>query len=80
MATKSVLPSDIGKRVWEAFGPETLRTLSPQQENMANAMITKIAREEGPEALTKARLEGVKEMVTVHLWDPAYNGLVGGGR
>lgn len=76
MPTEKVLPSDIGKRVYEAFGPETLKTLSVQQRNTANAMITQIARDEGPEALTKDRLEGVKEMVTEHLWDPAYNGLV----
>lgn len=76
MPTEKELPSDIGKRVYEAFGRETLDSLSVQQENMANAMILRILDAEGPEALTKDRLEGVKEMVTEHLWDPAYNGLV----
>lgn len=76
MPKDSVLPSDIGQRVYEAFGMETLKTLSVQQRNTANAMITEIAREEGHEALTKERLEGVKELVTEHLWDSAYNGLV----
>ena len=76
MPTEKELPSDIGKRVYEAFGPETLATLSRQQENTANAMILRILDDEGPEALTHDRLVGVKEMVTEHLWDPAYNGLV----
>lgn len=76
MPTEKELPSDIGKRVYEAFGREALDRLSPQEENMVNAMIQRILDDEGPEALTHDRLVGVKEMVTEHLWDPAYNGLV----
>jgi hypothetical protein len=76
MPTERTLPSDISERVQRALGRETLGALSSQQEREADALINKVAREEGPEALTHERLLGIKDFVAEHLWDPAFNGLV----
>lgn len=37
----------------------------------------RVRLKEGPEALTLARLEGIKELVTQHLWSPAHTAVFG---
>ena len=76
MPTETKLPADISERLLGAFGLETLEALVPQQSQMLDVLVNKVAREEGPEALTHDRLLGIKELVTEHLWDSGFNGLV----
>jgi hypothetical protein len=40
--------------------------------NMLDAMVNEVLRKDGIEALTPARIEGIKEMVTIYLWDSGF--------
>jgi hypothetical protein len=63
--------SDMYGRVTQVFPVEFLNTLAPQQERLVNAAIHRVVEKEGHDALTLPRLEGIKELVTQHLWSPA---------
>ena len=55
-------------RVRRVFPETFLDTLATQQENQVNNAIHRVVEKDGPEAVTMARLEGIKELVTQHLW------------
>jgi hypothetical protein len=44
--------------------------------NMLDAMVNDVLRKDGIEALTPARIEGIKEMLTIYLWDSGFNELL----
>ena len=50
------------------FPHHVLDGFAPQQINMTNGAINRVIDKEGMEALTIPRLEGIHELVTVHLW------------
>lgn len=50
------------------FPRHVLDGFAPQQINMTNNAINRVIDNEGMEALTVPRLEGIHELVTVHLW------------
>ena len=50
------------------FPLHVLDGFAPQQINMTNGAINRVIDNEGMEALTIPRLEGIHELVTVHLW------------
>jgi hypothetical protein len=58
-------------RLRRVFTEEVLGTFAHQQVNMTERAINRILQEEGPQALTVPRFEGVYELVTVHLWSDA---------
>jgi hypothetical protein len=68
MSTESTLSPATLKVVASVFTREVLKTLSQQEESSVNVMIQRLRNREGEQALTKARLEGILEMVTEHLW------------
>jgi hypothetical protein len=56
------------ERVNVVFPRHVLDGFAPQQINMTNNAIDRVIDNEGMEALTIPRLEGIHELVTVHLW------------
>ena len=50
------------------FPRHVLDGFAPQQINMTNNSINRVIDREGIKALTIPRLEGIHELVTVHLW------------
>jgi len=58
-------------RVLQVFPDKFWNTLAPQQQNMVDHAINRVATQESKEALTVDRLEGIKELVTQHLWSDA---------
>lgn len=59
-------------RVLQAFPDELWATFAPQQQTLANSAMDRVLKKDGPEALTLDRLDGIKELVTQHLWSPAH--------
>lgn len=59
-------------RYRQVFTTEVLHGFAPQQMNLTNNAIHQILEEEGPDALTVPRFEGIYELVTGHLWSPAF--------
>jgi hypothetical protein len=62
--------SMLNKRISEVFPKEVLNELAPQQRNLISSAIKRVLEDESPEALTIARLQGIKELATEHLWSP----------
>jgi hypothetical protein len=58
------------------FPRHVLDKLAPQQINLTNNAIYRVIDKEGMEALTIPRLEGIHELVTVHLWCDALTQVV----
>lgn len=58
----------IQRLINEVFPPEVLKNLANQQRNSIDELIKRVINSEGAEALTKPRLEGIKELITEHLW------------
>ncbi len=58
-------------RVRQVFPVEFRQSLSPQQINLTESAMSRVFDKDGAEALTVDRLEGIKELVTQHLWSPA---------
>jgi hypothetical protein len=71
MKTEQQQLNDMYERVRQVFPAKFLNTLAPQQENLIDAAIHRVVQKEGHEALTVDRLEGIKELVTQHLWSSA---------
>ena len=55
-------------RMRQVFTPTVRETLVHQQVNMAMSAIGRVLDNDGPDALTIPRLEGIYELVTEHLW------------
>jgi hypothetical protein len=68
MKTEQQQLNDMYARVRQVFPRELLDTFAPQQETLADNAIERVLRKDGPDALTVDRLEGIKELVTQHLW------------
>jgi hypothetical protein len=60
------------KRALQVFPEKMWNELAPQQRRMVDNAIARVSREEGVDAVTVDRLEGVKELVTQHLWSVAH--------
>lgn len=58
-------------RVRQVFPLDLLDSMAPQQRKLTDNAINRVLEKDGPEALTLDRLEGIKELVTQHLWSPA---------
>ena len=58
-------------RVKQVFPEAYLNTLAPQQETLINSAIHRVVQKDGPDSVTLDRLEGIKELVTQHLWSDA---------
>lgn len=62
--------SNVIERINEVFPQEMLDKLAFQQKNLINSAIKRVLDNESPDALTIPRLQGIKELVTEHLWSP----------
>lgn len=71
MKTEQQQLNDMYERVRQVFPMEMLNSLAPQQRTLTDNAINRVLNKEGPEALTADRLEGIKELVTQHLWSSA---------
>ena len=71
MKTEQQQLSDMYARVRQVFSQEEFESLAPQQRTLLDNAIQRVADKEGLDALTVPRLEGIKELVTQHLWSPA---------
>jgi hypothetical protein len=71
MKTEQQQLSDMYARVKQVFSQEEFESLAQQQRTLLDNAIQRVADKEGLEALTVPRLEGIKELVTQHLWSPA---------
>jgi hypothetical protein len=66
--TKKKQLAALHERFNVVFPRHVLDRFAPQQINMTNSAINRVIDKEGMEALTIPRLEGIHELVTVHLW------------
>lgn len=71
MKTEQQQLSDMYDRVLQVFPDKVWSELAPQQQTLAENAMARVREREGDAALTLARLEGIKELVTQHLWSPA---------
>ena len=71
MSTEQQQLSDMHDRVLQVFPDEVWKTFAEQQQNLANNAMDRVLKKGGPKALTMDRLEGIKELVTQHLWSDA---------
>ena len=62
--------NDMYVRVRQVFSEQEFESLAPQQRALLDSAIQRVADKEGLDALTVPRLEGIKELVTQHLWSP----------
>lgn len=58
-------------RVRQVFPLELLNSMAHQQRTLTDNAINRVLNKDGVEALTLDRLEGIKELVTQHLWSDA---------
>lgn len=58
----------LSEKLHSVFTPQEIDALAPQQVAMLNNKINRVIDTEGEAALTRPRLEGIKEMMTEHLW------------
>ena len=59
-------------RICQVFPPEVWDALAPQQQTLTGTAMNLVIDQEGMEALTVDRLEGIYELVTEHLWSSAF--------
>lgn len=59
-------------RVRQVFSQAEFDSLAPQQRTLLDNAILRVANKHGLDALTVDRLEGIKELVTQHLWSDAH--------
>jgi len=59
-------------RIRQVFPQQVLDALAQQQRTLADNAINRVINRDGMEALTVERLEGIYELVTQHLWSPAF--------
>ena len=59
------------ERVLQVFPESLWNTLAPQQQNIVDNAINRVATQEGLDAVTVPRLDGILELATQHLWSPA---------
>lgn len=59
-------------RVRQVFSQEEFDSLAPQQRTLLDNAILRVANKDGLDAVTVDRLEGIKELVTQHLWSDAH--------
>ncbi|MEN9420360.1 MAG: hypothetical protein RI988_3981 [Pseudomonadota bacterium] len=71
MKTDQQQLNDTYARVRVVFPRELLDSLAPQQRTLTENAINRVLNQEGVKALTVDRLEGIKELVTQHLWSSA---------
>jgi hypothetical protein len=71
MKTEQQQLNDMYDRVLQVFQDEVWSELAPQQQTLAENAMARVRQREGDEALTVDRLEGIKELVTEHLWSSA---------
>ena len=72
MNTEQQQLDDMHARVRRVFPMDLLNSMAPQQRTLTNNAINRVLNKDGPEALTVDRLEGIKELVTQHLWSDAH--------
>ncbi len=65
------------ERAAQVFPEEMWNALAPQQRRMVDNAIARVSNKDGVEALTLDRLEGIKELVTQHLWSDAHTAALG---
>jgi hypothetical protein len=71
MKTEQQQLNDMYDRVIQVFPDNLWQTFAVQQQNLANNAMERVLKKEGAKALTVDRLEGIKELVTQHLWSSA---------
>ena len=71
MKTEQQQLSDMYARVRQVFSQDEFDSLAPQQRTLLDNASQRVANKDGLEALTVERLEGIKELVTQHLWSGA---------
>jgi hypothetical protein len=59
---------ELNEKLIPFFTTQERASLVPQQINLLNNAVSRVIKNEGVAALTKPRLEGIKEMVLEHLW------------
>jgi hypothetical protein len=59
---------ELNEKLIPFFTTQERESLVPQQINLLNNAVSRVIKNEGVAALTKPRLEGIKEMVLEHLW------------
>ena len=62
--------SEISQKLLPVFTPAEIQALAPQQITLLNNAVNRVIEREGEAALTRPRLEGIREMVLEHLWSP----------
>ncbi len=72
MSTEQQQLNDMYARAIQVFPEERWRALAPQQRRMVDNAIARVANKDGLDAVTIDRLEGIKELVTQHLWSEAH--------
>lgn len=72
MNTEQQQLDDMYARVRQVFPLELLDSMAPQQRTLTDNAINRVLNKDGVEALTLDRLEGIKELVTQHLWSDAH--------
>lgn len=60
----------LSDKLYTVFTAEQIDALVPQQISLLNDAVNRVIKAEGDAALTRPRLEGIKELVIDHLWPP----------
>jgi hypothetical protein len=58
----------LSEKLHAVFSQHEIDALAPQQVAMLNNKVNRVIDTEGEAALTRPRLEGIKEMLSEHLW------------
>lgn len=61
---------EISEKLLPVFKAAEIEVLDPQQITLLNNAVNRVIDREGEAALTRPRLEGIREMVLEHLWSP----------
>jgi hypothetical protein len=72
MNTEQQQLDDMYARAIQVFPEEMWNALAPQQRQLVDNAIARVADKHGLDAVTVDRLEGIKELVTQHLWSDAH--------
>ena len=74
MSKEPASPNDISEAALKVFSREELAQMPKPQCLTLMGLIEKRLNKDKPEP-TLAELQGIRELVTDHLWSPAFNGL-----
>jgi hypothetical protein len=72
MSTEQQQLNAMYARATQVFPEEMWNALAPQQRRMVDNAIARVSNKHGLDAVTVDRLEGIKELVTQHLWSDAH--------